>query len=91
MERTGPRAFVKLGAEGAYGGGLPARGLGFAIKVTDGARRAVEVALVRVLEGLGALDDVDLEALARWRRTPVENTLQDVVGEVRPAFDLVWT
>jgi L-asparaginase II len=91
MERTGPRAFVKLGAEGAYGGGLPARGLGFAIKVTDGARRAVEVALVRVLEGLGALDDVDLEALARWRRTPVKNTLRDVVGEVRPAFDLVWT
>ncbi|HKJ01518.1 MAG TPA: asparaginase [Longimicrobiales bacterium] len=91
MERTGPRAFVKLGAEGVYGGGLPARGLGFAIKVTDGARRAVEVALVRVLEGLGALDDDDLEALARWRRPPVRNTLGDVVGEVRAAFELVWT
>lgn len=91
MERTGPRAFVKLGAEGVYGGGLPARGLGFAIKVTDGARRAVEVALVRVLEGLGALDEVDLEALAHWRRTPVRNTLREVVGQVRPAFDLVWT
>jgi L-asparaginase II len=91
MERTGPRAFVKLGAEGVYGGGLPARGLGFAIKVTDGARRAVEVALVRVLEGLGAVEEVDLEALAHWRRTPVKNTLGDVVGQVRPAFDLVWT
>ncbi|HSG08706.1 MAG TPA: asparaginase [Longimicrobiales bacterium] len=91
MERTGPRAFVKLGAEGVYGGGLPARGLGFAIKVTDGARRGVEVALVRVLEGLGSLDESDVRALERWRRPPVGNTLGDVVGEVRPAFELVWT
>ena len=91
MERTGPRAFVKLGAEGVYGGGLPARGLGFAIKVTDGARRGVEVALVRVLEGLGSLDESDVRALERWRRPPVENTLGEVVGEVRPAFELVWT
>jgi L-asparaginase II len=91
MERTGPRAFVKLGAEGAYGGGLPARGLGFAIKVADGARRAVEVALLRVLEDLDALDGTDLEALARWRVMPVKNTLGDVVGEVRADFDLVWT
>lgn len=91
MDRTGPRAFVKLGAEGAYGGGLPARGLGFAIKVTDGARRAVEVALIRVLEDLGALDGADVDALKYWRRTPVKNTLREVVGEVRAAFDLVWT
>lgn len=90
MERTGPRAFVKLGAEGVYGGGLPERGWGFAIKVPDGARRAVEVALIRVLEGLGALDGADLESLARWRRPVVTNTLKEAVGEVRPAFDLAW-
>jgi L-asparaginase II len=90
MERTGARAFVKLGAEGVYGGGLPGRGLGFAIKVHDGARRAVEVALIRVLEQLEALSPDDLEALARWRRPVVRNTRDEVVGEVRAAFDLVW-
>ena len=90
MERTGAKAFVKLGAEGVYGGGLPERGLGFAIKVSDGGRRAVEVALIGVLEALGVLGDEDLAALAWWRRTPVKNTLREVVGEIRPAFDLEW-
>ena len=63
MERTGSRAFVKVGAEGVYAGGAPEKGLGLAIKVGDGARRAVEVALVRVLALLDLLDDADLEAL----------------------------
>lgn len=90
MARTGPRAFVKLGAEGVYGGGLPERGLGFAIKVSDGSRRAVEVALVRVLSALGALDPSDVEALAGFARPRVRNTRGDVVGEVRAAFQLAW-
>jgi L-asparaginase II len=89
MERTGFRAFVKLGAEGVYGGGLTDRGIGFAIKVRDGARRAVEVALLHVLERLDVLGPPDLEALARWRRPAVHNTRGDVVGEIRPSFELV--
>lgn len=91
MTRTGPRAFVKLGAEGVYGGGLPAQGLGFAIKVADGGRRAVEVALVEVLHALGVLGEDDLEALARWRRPEVRNTRGELVGEVRSALTLVWS
>jgi L-asparaginase II len=89
MERTGFRAFVKLGAEGVYGGGLTDRGIGFAIKVQDGARRAVEVALLHVLERLDVLGPLDLEALARWRRPAVHNTRGEVVGEIRPSFELV--
>lgn len=88
MERTGADAFVKLGAEGVYGGGLPARGLGFAIKVEDGGRRAVEAALIRVLEGLGVLSDRDVAALGRFAEPPVRNTRDDVVGVVRATFDL---
>jgi len=90
MERTGARAFVKLGAEGVYGGGLPDRGLGFAIKVADGSRRAVESALVTVLQALGALDAEDVEALARWSRPVLENTRREVVGEMRASFALAW-
>jgi L-asparaginase II len=90
MERSGDTAFVKLGAEGVYGAGLPARGLGVAIKVADGARRAVEVALVRVLEALGVLSAGDLDALERFRRPTVWNTRGEVVGEIRPALDLTW-
>ncbi len=90
MTRTGPRAFVKLGAEGVYGGGLPERGLGFAIKVEDGSRRAVELALVRVLAALGALTGEDEDALARFARPRVWNTRGEEVGELRATFGLDW-
>lgn len=87
MARSEGRVFVKLGAEGVYGGGVPSEGLGFAIKVADGGRRAVEVALVRVLELLGALTDTEVGALSRHGRPAVRNTRGEVVGEIRPAFE----
>lgn len=89
MDRAKGRAWVKLGAEGVYGGGVPDSGLGFAIKVPDGGRRAVEVALIRTLHCLGALDDDDVTALARHGRPEVRNTRDEVVGEIRPAFDFI--
>ena len=88
MEVAGGRAWVKLGAEGVYGGGLPGRGLGFAIKVADGGRRAVEPALVRVLQGLDVLDADEVEALAGHGSPEIPNTRGEVVGEIRSAFDL---
>jgi L-asparaginase II len=88
MTVAGDRVFVKLGAEGVYGGGLRGQGLGFAIKIEDGGRRAVEPALVRLLEGLGVLSSEDVERLARHARPEVRNTLGEVVGEIRAAFDV---
>ena len=72
MEATEGAIFAKVGAEGIYAAGDRGGTLGVAIKVEDGSRRAVEVALVRVLEELGLLDD---EALDSYRRRPVPNTL----------------
>ena len=46
MQRLGGRVFVKTGAEGVYCGGVRGRGLGFALKVEDGARRASDMALI---------------------------------------------
>ena len=43
------RLFAKVGAEGYYCAGVPARRLGIALKVEDGARRASEPALLAVL------------------------------------------
>lgn len=87
MKVAGERVFVKLGAEGVYGGGVRGRGLGFAIKVEDGGRRAVEVALLRLLAALGVLDTDDLERLRAHAKPALRNTLGEVVGEIRPAFD----
>ena len=88
MEAAAGKAFVKLGAEGTYIGGVPASGLGFAIKVEDGGRRAVEVALIRVLEELGVLTEAAVTAISHHRNPIVYNTRGEAVGEIRPAFHL---
>ncbi|MEX2467587.1 MAG: asparaginase [Gemmatimonadota bacterium] len=88
MARSEGRVVVKLGAEGVYGGAIPGEGLGLAIKVVDGGRRAVEVALVHVLAELGALRPGEVAALRRYGRPDVVNTRGERVGEIRPAFTL---
>lgn len=90
MECAGDRLFVKLGAEGVYCAGVPGRGLGVALKVEDGANRANEPALVRVLARLGLLDGGDLERLAKFAEPELGNTRGEVVGEVRAEFELEY-
>lgn len=47
---------LKAGAEGVFMGALPQRGIGFALKARDGAERAANAAISRVLVELGAVD-----------------------------------
>jgi L-asparaginase II len=77
-----PQVIAKTGAEGVYVAGLPERGIGIALKVEDGAGRAAEVALLAVLEALGALDAAARERLAAFIRPPLRNTAGSVVGEI---------
>ncbi|MBF0307022.1 MAG: asparaginase [Alphaproteobacteria bacterium] len=74
-----PGIIAKGGAEGVYMAALPARGLGIAIKIDDGAGRAAEAALLGILTRLGALDAETAERLRR----PILNVAGRVVGEVR--------
>jgi L-asparaginase II len=88
----------KGGAEGYQGLGIvpgalrpnsPA--LGVAIKIADGAARAVPIVALEVLRQLGLLGEADFDALAEFDLSPRE-TLRNfrglVVGEARPAFNL---
>ena len=68
---------VKTGAEGVFCAVLPADGLGLAIKVRDGARRAAEVAIEWLLARYGRLGDPAPVRLV--------NLAGVVVGEVRVA------
>lgn len=56
IEATGGAALVKAGAEGFHCATLPALGLGVALKVEDGAKRAAEVAMAHMLRRLGVAD-----------------------------------
>ncbi len=84
MACAGARVVAKTGAEGVYcavlrGAGGEPRGL--ALKVADGAHRAQDVALVALLDGLGALP-ADDETLSSWRRAVVTNRAGRSVGRI---------
>jgi L-asparaginase II/alkylhydroperoxidase/carboxymuconolactone decarboxylase family protein YurZ len=81
-EVTGGRIVAKIGAEGVYGAVDRAAGRGIAVKVEDGARRAVEPALMGVLEAVGALSEGEIRALEAYRAPQVRNTRRDAVGRI---------
>jgi len=83
--QAAPDAFVaKGGAEGVHVAIVPGLGLGVALKVDDGAKRAAEVAMAAVLNFLGVLTDASAEPFVQ---TPVVNAAGDRVGVVRMAKD----
>ena len=88
MKLTGRRVLVKTGADGVYTAALREQGLGVALKMDDGSKVASEVALLEVLNKLGALHADELAVLADRRRMPVTNTRNVVTGHRQPA--LLW-
>jgi L-asparaginase II len=87
MQATAGRALVKTGAEGVYCGALPAEGLGIALKVDDGATRAAENLMARLLSRLGVLDEATLARLSARLERPLFNRAGRKVGVVRRATE----
>jgi L-asparaginase II len=85
VEETNGRVISKVGAEGVHSVALFDLGLGFAIKVEDGATRAQYPAVLRMLELLGALPENISPKLAEYGRARIRNTRGEVVGELLPA------
>jgi L-asparaginase II len=84
MQETEGRVVAKIGAEGVHSVGIPERGIGFAVKVDDGAQRAQFPAVLRALQLLDALPETLPPRLEEFLRRPIRNTRGEVVGEVRP-------
>jgi L-asparaginase II len=82
------QVFAKSGAEGGYALALKERGLGVALKIEDGAARALNPTVVAVLEQLGVLTPGALEALAAYAQPRILNHRKEEVGRIRPAFSL---
>jgi len=85
MTMTGAKAFTKTGAEGVYCAALPEHGLGIAVKVDDGAGRAAEIIMGRLLAHFEVLSEAEAARLGGLYRNPVLNRAGRTVGEVRPA------
>jgi len=73
------RLFLKTGAEGVYCAALPERGLGIALKIDDGAKRASEAVMTSIADRYraGSIGMPNWMDLRNWRGT--------VVGEMRPS------
>ncbi len=78
--------FAKSGAEGGYALALKEGGLGVALKIEDGAARALNPTVVAVLEQLGVLHPTGREALKSYAQPPILNHRKEEVGRIRPAF-----
>jgi L-asparaginase II len=85
VEETNGRVISKVGAEGVHSVGLLDLGLGFAIKVEDGATRAQYPAVLHMLALLGALPEGVSPKLAEYARARIRNTRGEIVGELLPA------
>lgn len=82
MRATAGRLFAKVGAEGVYLAGVPDEGIGVALKVEDGAGRAVEPALVAVLRQERLIDCDVADRLVVYAHPQLRNTRDEVVGDI---------
>ena len=87
MQAASEPVAIKTGAEGYFVAILPARGIGVALKIADGATRASECAMTALLVRLGVLDPA-LPDVARFLNPPIRNWNGLVTGEIRPVAGL---
>ncbi|MGE5441714.1 MAG: asparaginase [Bacteroidota bacterium] len=84
-ERAAGGILVKGGAEGVCAAALLERGLGFAVKIDDGAKRAAETAMAALLARWADGDGALRETIAAFQATSVVDTRSLSVGSIRPA------
>lgn len=76
---------TKAGAEGVHIAIVPSQGLGVALKVEDGTKRAADVAMGWLLDQFGLLDDASRKEIDRHLNPVVANAAGDDVGIIRIA------
>jgi L-asparaginase II len=80
---TNGRVLAKTGAEGVLTAALPERGLGIALKISDGNARARSSALLAILDHPGALTDAEKKQLKAHTAPEIVNSRGLAVGEIR--------
>lgn len=85
MARLGRDMFIKGGAEGVYLVAASSLGLGVALKIDDGAKRAAEVAIGAILRYLEVIDDAQWSALETYVSPTQINHAGRFTGDIRIA------
>jgi L-asparaginase II len=76
---------LKTGAEGVYLAAIPAKKLGIALKVEDGAGRAAEVAMAKLLDLFGGFAETPRAEIDALVNPEIRNYAGLRVGDIRPA------
>jgi len=73
MARLPGKVLMKSGAEGVYCGALPEQGLGFALKIDDGAKRAAEAVAIELVSRryATAREEGPVSQLTNWQGVEV--------------------
>ena len=84
---TENRILIKVGAEGVYAGMTSTHdGLGMAIKIDDGSRRAAEIAMGWLITTYCKLEQAQLEQLKPWIQPEVRTVAKNHAGIIRPVL-----
>ncbi|MDP4094786.1 MAG: asparaginase [Bacillota bacterium] len=86
MKNFGDRVIGKFGDEGVYCTSLIKNGIGIALKIEDGASRAVGPTILEILVQMDIIKKDEMEPLKKYWRTPIINHLGEEAGEVRAVF-----
>ncbi len=82
------RWVAKIGADGVQAIGIRDKGLGIAIRVADGNKRALLAVTVEVLRQLRLIDDPARTPMAPYARPTIRNYRGTAVGRVETLFTL---
>jgi L-asparaginase II len=88
LRHFGNRLIAKSGFEGVFCLGLTGKGIGIAIKVEDGNKRAVSPAVMEILRQLQIVPEEELADMEDYWHPHVHNHRGENVGEIRPVFFL---
>jgi L-asparaginase II len=83
MELAKSKLVVKMGAEGVQVAIVPSVGLGIAVKIDDGTKRAAEIATAKILAALGLLGEEFLS-----RHGTLQNSRGETIGRLSARFEM---
>ncbi len=89
MQAAAGAIVSKGGAEGIQAAALPGAGLGLAVKIDDGGKRAAQCAMATLLARYGRPNGATRAALAGWLETPVLTAAGQRAGTIRAA--VLWS
>ena len=88
MKKYPNKLVVKSGANGYFGGGIPEKGIGFAIKTNDGISTMRNAVLIELLYQIGVIPEEDLPYFAEEHEVKSYNHKKELAGLSKTIFKL---